>query len=139
MKLGIYEILDKVNEKTSRKDKVLELRKHDNNEVLKLVLKMSFDKNLRWILPEGPPPYRPSIDFDQQGMFYKEFRRLYLFIEDPRSAHLPPTKREKLFVDLLETLHPRDAEILVGMKEKKLPYKGITEKLVAESFPGLLQ
>lgn len=139
MKLGVAEILNRVAEYPSRQEKITALREHRDNHVLTLLLKMSFDKGLRWSLPEGAPPYKPAPNFDQQGMLYKEARRLYLFLDDPRSANLTKIKREKLFIDLLESLHPDDAKLLLNVKEKKPLAKGITQKLVEEAFPGLLQ
>jgi hypothetical protein len=39
---------------------------------------------------------------------------------------------------MLESVHPKDALILLAMKEKKLPYKGITKALIQKAFPGLV-
>ena len=39
---------------------------------------------------------------------------------------------------MLETVHPKDAELLVGMINKKMPVKGVTKKLVQEAFPDLI-
>ena len=47
-------------------------------------------------------------------------------------------KREKMFLDILEVIHPKDADVVVGMINKKMPYKGITKKLVQEALPGLI-
>ena len=49
-------------------------------------------------------------------------------------------RREKMFIDVLESLHPDEAELVIAMKEKSLmgKYKGITSKLVSEAFPNLL-
>ena len=51
---------------------------------------------------------------------------------------MPAVKREKMFLDILETVHPRDADLLVGMINKDMPIKGITKKLVKEAFPDLI-
>jgi len=39
---------------------------------------------------------------------------------------------------MVETIHPRDAELIVTMINKKPPMKGITKKLVQEAFPELI-
>jgi len=36
---------------------------------------------------------------------------------------------------MLESIHPEDAKLMLSVKDKKLPYKGITTKLVQEAFP----
>jgi len=57
---------------------------------------------------------------------------------DPNSK-LPQLKKEVLFVGVLESLDPQDAKLLLAVKDKKMPYKGITKKLVAETFPNLIK
>ena len=47
-------------------------------------------------------------------------------------------KRERLFIGILESIHPQDAELVLKMVEKKMPAKGLTRKIVEEAFPGLL-
>jgi len=43
-----------------------------------------------------------------------------------------------MFIDMLEGIHPKDAELLILMKDKKSLAKGITKKLVEEAFPKLI-
>ena len=38
---------------------------------------------------------------------------------------------------MLEAIDPRDAKVLIGMKEGKQPFNGLTRKLVAEAFPNI--
>jgi hypothetical protein len=142
MKLGIYEILHAVNTKKTKGERLEELKKHSSNEVLKTLLKMSFDPGLKWRLPEGTPPYTPSPDMDQQGMLYSEFRRFYIWVEvDERGANINPTRREQLWIDLLEHLHPQDAKVVSHVKDKDIPklYPHVTRKLVVEAWPELLK
>ena len=46
--------------------------------------------------------------------------------------------REKMFLDIIESIHPKDAELVVQMINKDLKLKGITKSLVKEAFPGLI-
>ena len=39
---------------------------------------------------------------------------------------------------MLESIHPKDAELLVKMINKEAP-KGITKNIVMEAFPGLIR
>ena len=102
------------------------------------LLKYTFDPNIEFDLPEGAPPYKENdvIDEDDSGL-YAEDRRLYLFIKGG-NPDLKPVKREMLFIELLENINPKEAKVLLAVKDKKLPYKGLTKKLVEEAFPGLL-
>jgi len=90
-----------------------------------------------FILPEGAPPYKPCEFLDQEGRLYTEARKLYLFIEGG-NPNLNKVKREMLFIQLIESLDQRDAELLIAIKDKMLPYKNITEKIVRAAFPDLL-
>ena len=51
---------------------------------------------------------------------------------------MPTYKREKIFLGILESIHPSDADLVCKMINKEKPVKGITAKLVEEAFPGLL-
>jgi hypothetical protein len=49
-----------------------------------------------------------------------------------------PVKRERIFINVLESVHPKDAELLIKMINKESLGKSITKKLVQEAFPGLI-
>jgi hypothetical protein len=42
-----------------------------------------------------------------------------------------------MFIDVLQSITPQDAELLVAIKDKKLPYPGLTAETVLKAFPGL--
>jgi hypothetical protein len=65
-----------------------------------------------------------------------EARKLYLFVNG-RGNNLNRTKLENLFIQILESVAPKDAELLCMVKERKLP-KGITPSLIEEVWPGLI-
>lgn len=137
MKLGVSEIFKKISEEknaTTRKE--LLWQEKDNPGVIAM-LRMAYDPNIKFNLPEGSPPYKPCEYLDQQSMFYNSIRKLYLFINEGNPG-VTQVKREMLFINMLESLDPEDAKLLLAVKEKKMPYKGITKKLVLETFPGLL-
>ena len=54
------------------------------------------------------------------------------------NPNLKPLRREFLFIQLLESIDSEDAKLLLSVKDKKLPFKGITEKIVRQAFPDLL-
>lgn len=136
MKLGVAEILEKVSKISRRSDKVAELRKHDNF-ALRTILQGAYDPRVVWLLPEGTPPFKRNELVDLESVLYAEARKLYLFVEGG-NQQLKPLRRETLFIELLESLAPADADLLCAVKDKKIPYKGITPQLVREAFPGLL-
>jgi hypothetical protein len=139
MKLPLIDTIFTDLEKTSgRKNKVNFLRSHRPNQLMITLLKYTFDSNIRFDLPEGAPPYKENEDLDDDfSGLYGEQRRLYLFLEGG-NPDLKPVKRESIFIEVLESIHPKEAKVLIAVKDKKLPYKGLTKKLVEEAFPGLL-
>lgn len=137
MKKSIAEILEEVAALKKKEDKITKLRENANNMVMLKVLQWTYDQRIKWLLPEGDVPYNPTKYLDQEGNLYNEARRLYLFVEGG-NPNLKQVRREFLFIQLLESLSPKEAQLLASVKDKKLPYKGITEKLVSEAFPGLI-
>lgn len=137
-KKGLAEILEEVSKIKKKEERIEELRKHGDNRALLQLLQYTFDPRIKWLLPEGIPPFKKNEYIDQEANLYSEMRRLYLFVEGG-NPNLAPMKREMLFIGLLETIHPADAMVLCAAKEKKLPYKTITAEIVNEAFPGLLE
>ena len=133
----ISKILSDCEKISGRKDKIKFLRSHHPNKTMKILLKYAFDKNIEFVLPDGNPPYKEADDYDSNGGMYAAQRKLYLFIKGG-NTNLHPVRRESLFIEVLESLHPAEAKLLLAVKDKIIPYKGITEKLVKEAFPGLI-
>jgi len=137
MKLSLSEILKQASELDKKQDRIDFLNRWDS-AALRALFKYAYDDKVKFLLPEGDPPYKPNELPDQQGILFSELRRLYLFIEGG-NPNLKPTRREYLFVQLLETIDKEDAKLLIAVKDKKIPYKGITKKFVEEMYPGLLE
>jgi len=136
MKLGIAEILKKATEIKDENERINWLRQN-NSVALESVLRGAFDPKIKWLLPEGVPPYKPNDIVDQQHRLYTESRKLYLFIEGG-NPNLKQIRREQLFIELLEAVDPEDAKLLLSIKDKTLPYPGVTPDVVNKAFPGIL-
>lgn len=136
MQVGMAEFLEKVS-KLKKKDEKVEALKYNNSYALRTILQAAFDPRLKFLLPEGEPPYRPNDLPDQESVLLRECRKLVYMIEGPY-PNLKQVKREQMFIELLENVAPADAKMLCAIKDKKLPFKGITEDMVREAFPGLL-
>lgn len=134
---AVSTILKEASEIKDKKQRVRFLQSHHPNMLMKTLLKYVYDPNIKFALPPGEPPYKPCEALDQENMLYLEQRRFYLFLEGG-NPNLNPLRREALFVQLLESIEPEDAKLMIAVKDKKLPYKGITEKVVREAFPSLL-
>lgn len=135
---SIYEILTEVSQVVSFHDRVKALKAHSDNQPLKTILKYAYDPNIKFLLPEGTPPYKENDFPDQQGNLYYTFKKLYLFVEGGH-PNLTDLKRQDLFIGALETVDKDDAKVLVGMKDKNIPIKNITHKLAERAFPEIFK
>jgi hypothetical protein len=134
--IGVAEFLQKVTQLKKKEDKIAAL-KHNDSYVLKTVLQGAFDPRIKWRLPEGPVPYTPNKLVDQENVFIRDCRLLKHFV-DGGSPGLTQMKCEAMYIEMLEHVAPADAELMIALKDKKLPWKGITAELVREAFPDLL-
>jgi len=131
----ISQILEEVSKEKSVNKKVEMLQAERNNNALIAVLQATFDDRIIFELPEGTPPYNvPDDMIDNKAGLYKEFRKFYIFTKNQRSANIRKDKREYAFIQMLESVHPIDAELLLAMKDKKMPYKTITKNLVLKAY-----
>lgn len=134
----VFEILEKVSNAKTKKEKITLLRENDIMP-LRDVLRGTFDDAIQWNLPGGTPPYTPNIPESVPSSLFKQHLKFKYFVKGLReSSSLNPIRRERMFIDVLEAIHPRDAEILVDMINKKSSVKGLTKEIVKEAFPGLL-
>lgn len=136
MKLSVSEILKTASTITDDAQRIQYLRAN-YSIALETIIRGAFDPTIKWQLPEGNPPYKENTLVDQQHVLYTQCRRLYLFIEGGHPT-LKQTRREQLFVEMLEALDPEDAKLLLAVKDKHLPYPGITPDLIRQGFPGVL-
>lgn len=133
---GVYEILEKVSKIARNQDKINALRENDCF-ALRVVLQGAFDPAVQWLLPPGKPPYKVSELVDQQNVLYREARKITYFVKG-FADDLPQVRRESMFIEFLESLDPKDADLICSIKEKKLPFKNITQAIVKEAFPDLI-
>jgi len=125
--------------KAKTKDQKKEtLIKYDNS-ALRELLRYAFDPNLKFLLPPGTPPHRYAGDTKEPNptYLYGLVRKLYLFVEGGNTA-LKQARREYLFIEMLESIHPSEAELLLQVKDKKVKCRGLTYNLVKNTFPDLL-
>ena len=132
----IFEVLEEVSKKKTKAEKIDVLKKNES-WALKDVLKGSLDEVVVWNLPTGAPPYTAAEEHNHPANLIRENRNFkYLFKGGPGDS-LPAVKRERIFIQILEAVHPQDAMLVIDMINKKKP-TGVTKALVNEAFPGLI-
>lgn len=134
---SISEILAEASEKATIEERVDVLHKH-NSEVLQGVLKIAHTPGIKFKLPEGTPPFNPYKGYDNEGVLYAEWRKMYLFIEGMSNDNLSDQKRQLMFVQLLESLTPSEVKLIIALKDKKFNYPKINKRVVNKAYPGLL-
>ena len=163
----VFEVLDLVSKQRTKAKKVEVLKKYQDPS-LKSVLIWNFDESIISTLPQGEVPYSGFDDQnvysgtlttrideavrkmhetdsfslgsgDTQGhtTIRREAKNFYRFVKGGQDA-LSTVRRETMFINILEGLHPLEAEILILIKDKKLvdKYK-ITKEIVSEAFPDI--
>ena len=163
----VFEVLDLVSKQRSNAKKVEVLKKYEDNS-LKMILIWNFDESVVSMLPDGEVPYSQYDDqtsysgsfstkltedirrmhetgsfslgvSDRQGRttIRREAKNFYHFVKGGNDS-LNGIRRESMFINLLQGLHPLEAEILCLVKDKKLGEKyKITKELVAEAYPDI--
>ena len=140
-----HEIFVKVNNAKDKPKKLKVLRRYDSAGLRKL-LKAAFDPKIKWLLPEGDVPFIPNEapEGTEHSRLELEARTLknYVGVQQQDGViisgneGLNRMKREILFIQLLEGLHEKEAQVVLEAKDKTLnkSYKGLTGNLVKEAF-----
>lgn len=134
MRLSISEIVDKASKLETDQEKV-EWLKSKTSPALRTVLKYTYDTdNVKFLIPDTPPPWKKNSYVGVEGMLYNEARRLRIFVKGGGYDDLNQVKREHLFISLLEDIDNKDAELLCKMI-KQQPFEGISKEVVIAAFP----
>jgi hypothetical protein len=160
----VFEILELASKQRSNTKKVEVLKTYDHNAV-KSILIWNFDESIVSLLPEGEVPYGDLKDQnvysgtlsdnlsreanggesatvqDLQGRgrtsLRKEYENLYHYVKGGNDS-LSSIRREMMFINLLQGLHPKEAELICLVKDKKLTTKyNVTLSVVQEAYPDI--
>ncbi len=128
----LSEVLGLVSKQKTKAKKIQTLKQYESLH-LKSVLIWNFDESVKSMLPDGDVPFTKNeapAGTEHLHLAY-EWKKLYNFV-------LRPMKREQLFMQLLEGLHPDEAEIICLVKDKNLKKKyKLTRAIVEEAFPDI--
>ena len=162
-----FEVLDLVSRQRSKAKKVEVLKKYEHPS-LKAVFIWNFDETIKSALPPGDVPYSGFEDqatysgtlttkideevrkmhetgsfsmgtSDSQGRttIRREYKHFYHFVKGGNDS-MSGVRRETMFINVLQGLHPLEAEIVCLIKDKKLSDKyKITKEIVSEAYPDI--
>ena len=130
------EIATKINNAKDKPRKLKILQENDS-VALRQVLKGAFHPDIEWLLPPGDVPYTVNDAplGTEHTVLSQEAKRLYLFTKGGDDS-ISNTKRETLFIQMLEGLCAEEAAFLVTVVNKRVnnEYKGFTANLVKDAF-----
>ena len=162
----VFEVLNLVSKQRTNLKKVEVLQRYEDPS-LKSILIWNFDESIKSALPDGIVPYSSvgeqgsfsgtlsgkiedavgkmeelnsrSLGSQDQGRssIRKEYTKFYNFIKGGNDG-LSSLRRETMFINVIEGLHPLEAEILFLVKDKKLETKyKITKEIVSQAYPDI--
>ncbi len=134
----LSEVLAKVSKQRTKAKKIQVLKENESLH-LKAILIWNFDDTVVSVLPEGEVPYNKNEApaGTEHTYLAHEWKVLYNFVKGGNDF-LRPVKREQLFLQLLEGLHPDEADIVCLVKDKNLNEKyKLTRPVVEEAFPDI--
>jgi len=162
----VFEVLEAASKQRTKARKIEVLQKYAHNSIM-AVLIWNFDESVISLLPEGDVPYgntrednsvtgslsdkindavgmmaesgSTSLGSQDQGKasIRKEFTKFYNFLKGGNNG-LSSLRRETMFINILEGLHPLEAEILILTKDKRLTDKyKITKDVVSAAYPQI--
>ena len=162
----VFEVLEAASKQRTKARKIEVLQKYAHNSIM-AVLIWNFDESVISLLPEGDVPYgntrednsvtgtlsdkindavgmmaesgSTSLGSQHQGKasIRKEFTKFYNFLKGGNSG-LSSLRRETMFINILEGLHPLEAEILILTKDKRLTDKyKITKDVGSAAYPQI--
>ena len=138
---NIYEVFDEFEAATNKQDKIEVLRKN-YSKTLADVFSMAYHPDYQWLIDGMPEEYKtptdtlPGLTFQQLST---ELRRLYMFQKgNPTAEKLTVQRRKELLLQILESIEPREAEVIIGIFRKDLGVSGLNYKFIKEVLPNLL-
>ncbi len=160
----LFEIFDLTSKQKTNPKKVQVLQNYEHDSV-KSVLIWNYDDTVVSLLPEGEVPYgdlkdqnvyagslsenlamearggeaATKQDLKGQGRtsLRREWQNLYHYVQGGNNT-LSTIRREMMFINLLEGLHPKEAELLVSVKDGKLTdLYDVSFDIVKEAYPDI--
>ena len=134
----IHEILELASKQRSKAKKV-EILQEYSSDALKTLFIWNFDDTVISLIPEGDVPYKENevpIGTDHTSL-RREYKHLYNFVKGGNDS-LSSLRRETMFIQMLEGLHPEEAKVLCLVKDKALQSKyKITYDIAQQAYPDI--
>ncbi len=134
-----HEVLELAS-KQKTKAKKIEILQEYESDALKSILIWNFDQTVISLIPEGAVPYTKNevpVGTDHTSL-RREWKNLYHFVKGGNDK-ISAIRRETMFIQMLEGLHPEESEIVCLVKDKALEDKyNITYDVVRKAYPDIV-
>ena len=141
------EICKKVNNAKDKGAKIKVLREH-RTKALEQFMKAALCPEIEWMLPAGDVPFmaNDAPEGTDHGLLSQHMSKMHNYVQlnrdklkmDPviGNPDLNKTKREMMFIQMLEGLHESEAYLLIDAKNKNInkKYKGLNAATVCEAY-----
>lgn len=139
---SIVEILGLVEETKGKQSKIDILKQFVERNDVKYALKAAFDERVQFTLPEGLPegtqvgdPDTPEGAMDiAPERFIRVFKRMQYWVKGGlANSTSKVTKQEEIFLNTLRSLEKSEAEFLLAIKDKTMPFKSVTKEICEDA------
>jgi len=134
----ISEIMQRVSNAKTRDEKI-EILRHYDSPALRAVLIWNFDERVESAIPDGEVPYtaNDAPAGTEHTRLIHDWKKFNYFVKGV--SNIAQTKRETMFIQLCESLHKSEAEVLCVVKDKQLHKKyRVTKAVVQQAFPDIV-
>ena len=133
----VYETLEKIDKLKQHKRKVDQLKEAGDFVVL-TIMQGAYSKNINFKMPPGSPPFETNKGAEKNEVTKKALWNMCQRVMNHKS---PQWQREKIFTDFLKSINPKDAELMVAMKDKDLTsiFPTLNKELAKEVFPNYVK
>ena len=136
-----YEIFDEVQKLEEREDRIARLKELAYTQI-KTILAIAYNPNIELSIPKGVPPYEENADHSAAdlGTLFKRINEIRIGM-----GNITQFEAEKIYIGMLEKMHPEDAKIFIAAKDgnlvsiEKKRYSKMTKSLVEAAFPEILK
>jgi len=125
----VHEVIDAANAKKTIKERIAFLSdpKIAKRDVIRRLVFMSYNREVEILLPAVDPPFKPSeMPKGMSTPIDSESRRLSIFVKGLGYDDMNQSKRESIFIQILEAIDPDDSKIFLAATQKKFRIKGLT-------------
>ena len=138
--MQVFEILDELEKIVDVDNKVEWLVENFSDHTpLQYILKWNFCDSVNSVIPEGKPPFNEEEqDGPSRSSLWMYLNVFPVFVVSAQSQKMQALKREQIFIEMLESLDNKEAELVCLAKDKMLTDKwGISLEVAQRAFPAL--